>query len=172
VTRFLAALLLVAGVGAACGGDSPAEPVWEVIETSEYPGPYVNEALDTFTVNLAQMTEHPSGVWYEDLVVGVGDTVGQNPDRIYIHYAGWLRDGTLFDDGEFDYEWGNQTQEDGALAGIQLGMLGQIEGGSRLLLVPPEWGYGSLDFRPDGPIYPGAILIFHVQLDSIVPALF
>jgi len=142
------------------------EPVWEAIEDVEYAAAYVTATDDTVTVDLAQMTENELGVWYQDLVDGTGDTVVLG-DRVYMRYNGWVRDGTLFDDGEFDYEWGNQTPEDGALAGIQIGMLGQQEGGTRLLVVPPEWGYGSLSFE-NSPIYPGAILIFRVQLDSIV----
>jgi FKBP-type peptidyl-prolyl cis-trans isomerase len=35
-----------------------------------------------------------------------------------------------------------------------------------LLVIPPEWGYGS---QSVGPIYGGAVLVFRIQLDSIHP---
>jgi FKBP-type peptidyl-prolyl cis-trans isomerase FkpA len=148
----IGAALLVALV-AACGSDDPTAPTFEVIEDVVF--------ADTLGINLALMTKmDTTGIYFEDLVAGVGDSAAVG-DTVFIQYSGWLRDGLLFDMGSFSYDFLNPAA---AIAGFQLGMQGQQVGGTRRIIIPPEWAYGSASV---GQIYSGAILIFEIQLDSI-----
>jgi FKBP-type peptidyl-prolyl cis-trans isomerase len=47
---------------------------------------------------------------------------------------------------------------------MQLGMATQQLGGTRLMIIPPGLAYGQ---SGAGPIYPGAVVIFEVELVSI-----
>ena len=147
----LAALLVA--LAAACGSDDPTGPTFEVIEEVEFAA--------ALGIDLAQMTRmDTTGIYFQDLVAGVGDSAAAG-DTVFVQYTGWLRDGVPFDMGSFSYDFFNPTS---AIAGFQLGMQGQQVGGTRLIIIPPEWAYGSASI---GPIYPGAILLFEIQLDSI-----
>jgi hypothetical protein len=146
------AALCVAAV-AACG-DSGTDTQWETVEGVTYA-----DTLDIDLGTFSQTADTPS-VWYKDIVVGVGDTalIG---DTMYIHYTGWLRNGQQFDAGQFSFVfWDART----AIGGMHLGSRGLQEGGERKLIIPPEWAYGP---NAAGPIYPGAVLVFDVILDSI-----
>ncbi|HET9947644.1 MAG TPA: FKBP-type peptidyl-prolyl cis-trans isomerase [Longimicrobiales bacterium] len=39
-------------------------------------------------------------------------------------------------------------------------------GGTRRMIVPPELGYGE---QGSGPIPPGAVMVFEVELQAIIP---
>jgi FKBP-type peptidyl-prolyl cis-trans isomerase len=146
-------LALVAAL-AACGGDSPTEVVFEVIEDTEF--------AVSLGIDLAQMTELPSGVYILDEVDGTGDVIAQG-DVATVDYTGWLRAGTQFDTGTYQYDYGvlnNRTP----IQGWTLGMEGMAVSGTRLLIIPPALAYGA---QGAGPIPPGAIVIFRVELVSL-----
>ena len=151
----IAALCLAAA--AACG-DGGTSYEWETVEGVTYA-----DTLDIDLATFSKTTDYPPPVWYKDLVVGTGDSalVG---DTLFTHYTGWLRDGTQFDSnvGEAPYKFYFWVSN--VIGGWHLGMRGQLEGGTRKLVIPPDWAYGD---RSAGPIYPGAVLIFEVTLDSI-----
>jgi len=152
----LAALLVA--LAAACGGSTEVQ--FEVIEDVEFSDILVDASNDTLAFDLAMMTKIDSvGIYYQDVVVGTGDSAAVG-DSVFIRYTGWLRNGLQFDAGSLGYRFFYQ----GIIAGLQLGMQGQQVDGDRLIVIPPEWGYGG---QAAGPIYPGAVLIFRVQLDSI-----
>lgn len=147
---------------AACG-DDPTDVPFEVIDQVEYADAFVDLNDDTFTVDLGRMTAiADSLVWFEDLVVGAGDSAFYNYDTLFVTYTGWLRDGTVLDAGKWSFVLGNfQT----AIPGWHYGAAGMKEGGERLVLISPELAYGS---EPPGPpLYPGAVLVFHMLLDSL-----
>jgi len=146
------AALLVLWV-AACKGDATGTQ-WETVEGVSYA-----DTLDIDLATFSQTADTPS-VWYKDIVVGVGDTA-LHGDTMYIHYTGWLHTGQQFDAGEFSFIfWDGRT----AIGGMHLGSRGLQEGGERKLIIPPEWAYGP---SAVGPIYPGAVLVFDILLDSI-----
>jgi FKBP-type peptidyl-prolyl cis-trans isomerase len=160
------AALLVAAV-AACGSD-PTTPELEIIEESTFADQFVTAANDTIDFDLASMTavsvDLTNGgsvnVYYQDLQVGVGDTAVQN-DTVFFSYDGWVRDGTLFDSNQTKFRFFVGD----VIAGIHFGAQGQQVGGSRLMVIPPELAYG---YNSAGSIiYPGAIVLFRVQIDSI-----
>lgn len=104
--------------------------------------PPSNPATETFAaslgVNVAQMTKLPSGTYIQDLTVGTGELVVARTDTVWVTYAGYLKDGKLFDSGT------NSKFEPGFLvAGFRDGMLGMKVGGERLLVIPSEQGYGG-----------------------------
>jgi peptidylprolyl isomerase len=108
----------------------------------------------------------PTTLTYKDLKKGTGPkaTAGQSVDMQY--------SGVLFKDGtKFDASWdrGGQpfTFTLGAgmvIPGWDQGIVGMQKGGRRLLVIPPDLGYGA---QGSGPIPPDSPLVFVVDLDAI-----
>jgi hypothetical protein len=145
---------------AACGGDDSTTVQFEVVDEVAFASQFVTASGDTIDFDLGEMTELETGVWIQDLEVAVGDTAVQG-DTVFVTYTGWLRDGVEFDSGEFSFIFFDGRT---AIGGLHWGTQGQQVGGERLIVIPPEWAYGSASV---GPIYPGATLVFDVVLDSI-----
>jgi peptidylprolyl isomerase len=108
----------------------------------------------------------PTGLVYKDLKVGKGPkaAAGQTVDMQY--------SGVLFADGtKFDASWdrGGEPFSFSLGAGMVIpgwdqGIVGMQKGGRRLLVIPPDLGYGP---QGSGPIPPDATLVFVVDLDEI-----
>ena len=106
-----------------------------------------------------------SGLVYEDLVVGKGDTAAAG-QKVSVHYTGWLKSGTKFDSshdrGEplvFPIGRGR------VIKGWDEGVGTMRVGGKRKLVIPAHLAYG--DRGAGGVIPPGATLIFEVDLVGI-----
>lgn len=103
-----------------------------------------------------------SGLEYVDLVTG-DDREAHVGETAFVHYTGWLEDGTKFDSsvdrGEpFSFRLGAGR----VIKGWDEGVVGMRIGTKRKLIVPPHLGYGS---RGAGRIIPpNATLIFEVEL--------
>jgi FKBP-type peptidyl-prolyl cis-trans isomerase len=154
MSRFQALTITLAAfplVGCSSVEVTTPEVDFEVIEEVTF-----DESLQ---IDLTQMTKLPSGVYIQDRVEGTGEGLVSG-DRAYLSYSGWLRNGVLFDTGQFDFILGTQQ----VITGFELGMIGMKTGGTRLIIVPPELGYGAAIV---GPIPPGSILIFEVELNEI-----
>ena len=116
----------------------------------------------------SNLTTLPSGIKYEDHVVGTGD-LPQKGQMVTVHYTGWLDDngkkGKKFDSsrdrGEaFTFKLGVGQ----VISGWDLGVATMQVGGQRTLVLPAEHGYGQ---RGAGSVIPpGATLIFDVELLS------
>jgi len=162
------AAFLVAAV-AACGSD-PVTPELEVIEESTFAAQYVTASNDTIAFDLdsmtavqVQLTSGVTNVYFRDLESGVGDTAVAN-DSVFMTYNGWIRDGTLFDNNVGGAAFGYKFLVGGVIPGMHFAMQGQQVGGTRMVVIPPELAYG---YNGSGSIYPGAIVLFQVRLDSI-----
>jgi FKBP-type peptidyl-prolyl cis-trans isomerase FkpA len=114
-----------------------------------------------------QTTE--SGLQYEDTVVGKGETATAG-QHVSVHYTGWLYPdgvkGTKFDSSKTRQE-PFQFQLDGGqvIRGWDEGVQGMKVGGTRLLIIPPQLGYGARG--AGGAIPPNATLLFEVELLAV-----
>ena len=115
------------------------------------------------------MTTTPSGLQYEDTVPGSG-TEATPGMRVRVHYTGWLYDpiaansrGKKFDsskDRGTPFSFGLGGGE--VIRGWDEGVAGMKVGGTRVLTIPPELGYGARG--AGGAIPPNAMLVFEVEL--------
>jgi FKBP-type peptidyl-prolyl cis-trans isomerase FkpA len=112
------------------------------------------------------MNTTPSGLQYEDTVVGEGDEASAG-DHVTVHYTGWLFEsgeaGRKFDSSKdrgdpFAFELGAGM----VIRGWDEGVAGMRVGGRRRLVIPPELGYGARG--AGGVIPPNATLLFEVEL--------
>lgn len=97
----------------------------------------------------------------QDNVVGTGAEAAPGKE-LSVHYVGTLEDGTVFDSSRtrgapFPFTLGARQ----VIPGWDLGLVGMKVGGTRMLIVPPELGYGD---RQNGPIPPNSTLIFIIEL--------
>lgn len=102
----------------------------------------------------------PSGLVIYTLTEGSGEGAALG-EAVAIHYAGALADGTVFDASRPRGEPLLFRTGDGmVIAGFDEGVLGMKVGERRLLLIPPEIGYGG---RTKGPIPANSILVFDIE---------
>jgi len=113
-----------------------------------------------------------SGLQYEDTVVGSGATA-QAGQRVQVHYTGWLHDpaadngrGRKFDSSKdrgspFAFPLGAGH----VIRGWDEGVQGMKVGGTRVLQIPADLGYGARG--AGGVIPPNATLVFEVDLLSV-----
>ncbi len=107
-----------------------------------------------------------SGLQFADLKAGTG--ASPRPGQICImHYTGWLyqngKKGAKFDSSvdrgqPFEFPLGTGQ----VIRGWDEGVSGMKVGGKRVLIIPPELGYGARG--AGGVIPPNATLMFEVEL--------
>jgi FKBP-type peptidyl-prolyl cis-trans isomerase FkpA len=115
------------------------------------------------------MTTTASGLQYEDTTTGSGDEA-QAGQRVRVHYTGWLYDptasnqrGKKFDSSKdrgdpFSFNLGAGQ----VIRGWDEGVQGMKVGGTRVLTIPADLGYGARG--AGGVIPPNATLVFEVEL--------
>jgi peptidylprolyl isomerase len=112
------------------------------------------------------MTKTPSGLQYEDTVVGNGASP-RTGQTCVMHYTGWLWEneakGRKFDSSvdrgqPFEFQIGRGM----VIKGWDEGVATMKVGGTRTLLIPAALGYGSRG--AGGVIPPNATLVFDVEL--------
>ncbi len=104
-----------------------------------------------------------SGLRYADLKAGTGD-VAKSGQTATVQYTGWLPDGTKFDaSADHGQPLSFPLGAGQVIKGWDEGVAGMKVGGERLLIVPPDLGYGTKG-AGGGVIPPCATLIFDVQL--------
>ena len=108
----------------------------------------------------------------EDTIPGTGDEAKAG-NRVQVHYTGWLYDptapksrGKKFDSSKdrgqpFSFGLGGGE----VIRGWDEGVQGMKVGGTRVLTIPPEMGYGARG--AGGVIPPNATLVFEVELLGI-----
>ena len=118
------------------------------------------------------MITHPSGLQYEDTIVGNGATASAGVE-VTVHYTGWLYDpmtdngrGRKFDSSKdrgdpFKFDLGAGM----VIRGWDEGVAGMAVGGTRVLRIPPELGYGARG--AGGVIPPNATRVFEVELLAV-----
>jgi FKBP-type peptidyl-prolyl cis-trans isomerase len=129
-------------------------------------GPLTNDDFDpSLGVDLSQMTQTASGLYYQDLTVGTGDPAVAG-DSVEVDYAGYLINGNRFDANTIYFVLGANPLQ--AIPGFDEGVTGMRVGGIRKLVVPPELAYG-VSGAGGGLIPPNATLVFDVALTAINP---
>jgi FKBP-type peptidyl-prolyl cis-trans isomerase FkpA len=104
----------------------------------------------------------PDGLQYTDEQVGTGAEATMGKTAV-VHYTGWLMDGTKFDSSvdrnqPFSFPLGAGQ----VIKGWDEGVVGMKVGGKRILVIPPQLGYGA---RGAGNVIPpNSTLKFEVQL--------
>ena len=128
-------------------------------------------------VEVARQAAIAAGIKITDLKLGKGQAVLAGA-TVRVDYTGWLQDtakpdgkGMKFDSSvdrgdPFIFPLGHHQ----VIPGWDLGVAGMQAGGSRLLVIPPEMGYGAKG-TPGGPIPPNATLVFEVKLIDFLPPL-
>jgi FKBP-type peptidyl-prolyl cis-trans isomerase FkpA len=152
-TRITSALLLLfVSAGGGCKGDvlgagTPSDPATEAFH------PSLNVDISTFE-------RKESGVYYKDLRPGTGDEAAPE-DVVTITYAGYLKDGTLFDRQTTPF----QRAVAGFIPGFREGLIGMRAGGVRKIVIPSRLAY-DWEGQPDAPvpIPRNATLIFDIEL--------
>ena len=108
----------------------------------------------------------PSGLAYK--IVRSGPATGLRPqlnDEVKVHYEGKLENGTVFDSS---YERGQPAAMPlkGLVPAWQQALPLMRPGDEWILYVPSNLGYGE---EGQGPIPPGAPLIFRIELIDVLP---
>jgi FKBP-type peptidyl-prolyl cis-trans isomerase FkpA len=118
------------------------------------------------------MTTTASGLQFEDTSPGSGAEASAG-QRVRVHYTGWLHDptapnqrGRKFDSSKdrgdpFSFHLGAGQ----VIRGWDEGVQGMKVGGTRVLTIPPELGYGARG--AGGVIPPNATLVFEVELLAV-----
>jgi peptidylprolyl isomerase len=172
------ALMLAAAVGA-CGGDdssdseSAATP--SPTDTAAPPAPQggnVDAIVKGVTKNTKKKPQvvkpagdPPSSLVTKDIVKGTGPKAKAG-DKLTMQYVG-----VSWSTGEeFDASWDRgqafpfQLGAQMVIPGWDQGMVGMRQGGRRLLVIPPDLGYGP---QGSGPIAPNETLVFLVDLQKL-----
>ena len=120
----------------------------------------------TASANAAETVALPSGLKYQDEVVGTGPQPKPG-QQVTVQYTGWLdeggKKGKKFDSSRdrnqpFTFQLGAGQ----VIQGWDVGVATMKQGGKRTLIIPPELGYGARG--AGGVIPPNATLIFDVEL--------
>jgi peptidylprolyl isomerase len=112
----------------------------------------------------SEMTATSSGLQHKVVTAGSGRTPAAT-DTVTVHYAGWLTDGTLFDNS---YARGEPTSFplNRVIRGWTEGLQLMQEGGTSIFMIPSDMAYGP-GGAAGGLIPPNATLIFRVELLSV-----
>ena len=115
------------------------------------------------------MISKDSGLQYDDIHVGTG-AQAEAGRQVSVHYTGWLYNGGVkgakFDSSKdrndpFSFALGAGM----VIKGWDEGVQGMKVGGTRLLVIPPQLGYGARG--AGGAIPPNATLMFEVELLAV-----
>ena len=104
-----------------------------------------------------------AGLIVQDEVIGTGAeaTAGS---LVSVQYTGKLENGTVFDTSAGKAPIQFPLGQGYVIPGWELGITGMKVGGKRLLIVPPDMGYGD---KANDPIPANSTLIFEVELVGV-----
>lgn len=174
----LICLIALTAAVTGCGGDGAGYPSSEDVklpdagateetskETSD-PGkpPKVSGSLDEKPEIADTSGDPPTKLIEKDIKEGTGPAA-KDGDKVKVNYVGknWSNN------EEFDTSWGKDAfeftlGEGGVIKGWDEGVVGMKKGGRRLLVIPPDLGYGA---QGQGSIPANETLVFVVDLVEI-----
>jgi hypothetical protein len=154
--RWIAAgLAVVISATAVACSDDPSSPLLPPVEPEDVT--YAPE-LD---IDLSQMTQTASGLYYEILTEGAGDPAAPG-DTVAVNHQGWLPSGTLFSTGLFGFV----LDDNAVIEGFDEGVIGMLKGEVRKMVLPSRLGYADSP-PPGSPIPSQSVLVFEVTLEGI-----
>jgi len=155
-----ASILLFSG----CSTDGGVNPMIDQNTDSSAALPAVSGAKGSKPTISAPVGSPPSTLQKSDIYVGDGKEANDS-SILEVHYTlmAWSS-GTLVE-SSWDSSQTATFPLSGVIAGWQQGIPGMKEGGRRLLVIPPDLGYGSQG--AGGAIGPNETLIFVVDLISV-----
>ena len=144
---------------AACGDDGVN------LESNEFgPNPEDVEFAASLGIDLAQMIETPTGLYYQDNPVGTGEFAAIG-DLVTLTYTGWLVDGTQFDSGTLTLI--TVGGPPALILGFTEGIIGMQQGGTRKIVIPATLAYGS---QGAVNIPSNAVVVFELTLTMLTKA--
>lgn len=127
-------------------------------------GDNVTSERTSALVEAADLSGNLKKLVIDDIKVGTGAEVMKG-DTVEVHYIGTLQNGQEFDSSRKRGEVFTFTVGEGrVIKGWEEGLVGMKVGGQRILVIPPELGYGS---QAIGPIPPNSTLVFAIELIAI-----
>jgi peptidylprolyl isomerase len=155
-----ASILLFSG----CSTDGGVNPMIDQNTDSSAALPAISGAKGSKPTISAPVGSPPSTLQKSDIYVGDGKEANDS-SILEVHYTlmAWSS-GTLVE-SSWDSGQTATFPLSGVIAGWQQGIPGMKEGGRRLLVIPPDLGYGSQG--AGGAIGPNETLIFVVDLISV-----
>lgn len=112
----------------------------------------------------SELTPTDSGVKYTDITTGSGPSPRPGQNAV-VHYTGWLASGTQFDSSIDRGQPMVFTLGAGQMIpGFEEGVSDMQVGGTRLMVIPPELGYGDTE---RGSIPANSTLVFEVKLEYV-----
>ena len=155
-----ASILLFSG----CSTDGGVNPMIDQNTDSSAALPAISGAKGSKPTISAPVGSPPSTLQKSDIYVGDGkEAIDSSILEVHYTLMAWSS-GTLVE-SSWDSGQTATVPLSGVIAGWQQGIPGMKEGGRRLLVIPPELGYGSQG--AGGAIGPNETLIFVVDLISV-----
>lgn len=159
MSRALPAALLTILLTSGCGGEAPPAEGSATVGTGD---PRSIEYAPALGIDFSEMRMLPSGLWIKDDLVGTGAEAAATAP-VTVHYTGFFSDGTIFDSSRPQNQPFRVTLGQGnVIPGWDQGIPGMRVGGRRVLVIPPQLGYGEQGYP--GAIPPNAVLVFQVEL--------
>ena len=155
--KSLVALVLGSTLSACGGGTAIADPKPADLDPADL---FYSPRLG---INLSEFQRTPSGLYVLDVEIGDGP-IARRTSRVWIHYVGWLPDGTGFDASLGGDPFHLRLGGSEVIRGWNQGIVGMKRGGTRRLVIRPGLGYGS---RGQGGVPPGATMIFELELVDV-----
>jgi len=147
-----------------CSTDGGVNPMIEQKSDSSAALPAVSGAKGSKPTISAPVGSPPSTLQKSDIYVGDGkEAIDSSILEVHYTLMAWSS-GTLVE-SSWDSGQTATFPLSGVIAGWQQGIPGMKEGGRRLLVIPPDLGYGSQG--AGGAIGPNETLIFVVDLISV-----